>query len=259
VYEPYWVVIVVGYPIIGLGLSAFNYRIIHIRRISLTLYPNPHPHTIGFGLSTSAWISKTLLHIRIIRIRIGSDAEIIHTTFIPTRQRGGPRPSLLRCVAPPPMLLYRRLPRSSTWEEGPSAPFLFAYPSPPGSLSLSICESHMAPRGHGAAAPTSPWTRTSRAAASGMSGAHPPPRDQAAATVPDAATTCAILELGQRFGIGRGEWGGGGAIVGVEEEAQPRQGPSAAAGQGSSSPAEVVAAADLVPVEVGLFSHPPPR
>jgi hypothetical protein len=27
---------------------------------------------------------KTLLHIRIIRIRIGSDAEIIHTTFIPT-------------------------------------------------------------------------------------------------------------------------------------------------------------------------------
>jgi hypothetical protein len=118
----------------------------------------------------------------------------------------------------------------------------------------------MAPRGHGAAAPTSPWTRTSRATASGMPGAHPPPRDQAAATVPDAATTYAtILELGQRFGIGRGEWGGGGAIVGVEEEAQPRQGPSAAAGQGSSSPAEVVAAADLVPVEVGLFSHPPPR
>jgi hypothetical protein len=55
-YEPYWVVIVVGYPIIGLGLSAFNYRIIHICRILLTPYPNPHPHTIGFGLSTSAWI-----------------------------------------------------------------------------------------------------------------------------------------------------------------------------------------------------------
>jgi hypothetical protein len=84
VYEPYWAVIVVGYPIISLGLSAFNYRIIHIHRISLTPYPNPHPHTIGFGLFTSAWISKTLLHIRIIRIRIGSDAEIIHTTFIPS-------------------------------------------------------------------------------------------------------------------------------------------------------------------------------
>jgi hypothetical protein len=78
--------IVVGYPIIGIGLSAFNYRIIHIRRISLTPYPNPHPHTIGFELSTSAWASKALLHIRIIRIqiRIGSDAEIIHTTFIPS-------------------------------------------------------------------------------------------------------------------------------------------------------------------------------
>jgi hypothetical protein len=73
VYEPYWAVIVVGYPIISLGLSTFNYRIIHIHRISLTPYPNLHPHTIGFGLSTSAWISKTLLHIRIIRIRIGSD------------------------------------------------------------------------------------------------------------------------------------------------------------------------------------------
>jgi hypothetical protein len=84
VYEPYWAVIVVGYPIIGLGLSVFNYRIIRIRRISLTPYPNPHPHTIGFGLSTSTWISKTLLHIRIIWIRVGSDAEIIHTTFITT-------------------------------------------------------------------------------------------------------------------------------------------------------------------------------
>jgi hypothetical protein len=73
VYGLYWAVIVVGYTIIGLGLSAFNYRIIHIRRILLTPYPNPHPHTIGFGLSTSVWISKTLLHIRIIRIRIGSD------------------------------------------------------------------------------------------------------------------------------------------------------------------------------------------
>jgi hypothetical protein len=73
VYEPYWDVIVVGYPIIRLGLSAFNYRIIHIHRISLTPYHIPHPHTIGFGLSTSAWISKTLLNIRIIRIRIGSD------------------------------------------------------------------------------------------------------------------------------------------------------------------------------------------
>jgi hypothetical protein len=52
VYEPY----VVGYHIIGLGLSAFNYQIIHIRRISLTPYPNPHPHTIGFGLSKSTWI-----------------------------------------------------------------------------------------------------------------------------------------------------------------------------------------------------------
>jgi hypothetical protein len=86
VYEPYWAVIVVGYPIIGFGLSAFNYRIIHIRRISLTPYPNPHPHTIGFGLSTSAWISETLLHIHIIRIWIGSDAEIIHTTFIINRE-----------------------------------------------------------------------------------------------------------------------------------------------------------------------------
>jgi hypothetical protein len=84
VYGPYWVVIVVGYPIIGLGLSAFNYQIIHIHRISLTPYPNPHPHTIRFGFSTSAWISKTLLHIHIFRIRIGSDAEIINTTFIPT-------------------------------------------------------------------------------------------------------------------------------------------------------------------------------
>jgi hypothetical protein len=46
VYEPYWGVIVVGYPIIGLGLSAFNYRIIHIYRISLTPYLNPHPHKI---------------------------------------------------------------------------------------------------------------------------------------------------------------------------------------------------------------------
>jgi hypothetical protein len=70
VYEPYWAVIVVGYLFIGLGLSAFNYRIIHIRRISLTPYPNPRLHTIGFELSTSTWISKTLLHIRIIRIRI---------------------------------------------------------------------------------------------------------------------------------------------------------------------------------------------
>jgi hypothetical protein len=84
VYEPYWAVIVIGYPIIGLGLSAFNHRIIHIRRISLTPYPNLHPHTIGIRLSTSARISKTLLHVRIIRIRIGSDAEIIHTTLIPT-------------------------------------------------------------------------------------------------------------------------------------------------------------------------------
>jgi hypothetical protein len=83
VHEPYWAVIVFGYPIIGLRLSAFNYQTIHIRRISLIPYPNPHPHTIGFGLSTFAWISKTLLHIRIIRIRIGSDVEIIHTTFIP--------------------------------------------------------------------------------------------------------------------------------------------------------------------------------
>jgi hypothetical protein len=81
-----WVVIVIGYPIINFGLSAFNYRIIHIRRISLTPnpHPHPHPHTIGFGLSTTAWISKTLLQIRIIRIRIGSDAEIIHTTFVPS-------------------------------------------------------------------------------------------------------------------------------------------------------------------------------
>jgi hypothetical protein len=71
VYEPYWAVIVVRYPIIGLGLSAFNYQTIHICRISLTPYPNLHPHTIRFGLSTSARISKTLLHIRIIRIRIG--------------------------------------------------------------------------------------------------------------------------------------------------------------------------------------------
>jgi hypothetical protein len=85
VYEPYWAVIVVGYPIIGLGLSAFNYRIIHIRRISLTPYPNLHQHTIGFGLSTSTWILKTLLHIHTIRILIGSDAEIIHTAFIPSR------------------------------------------------------------------------------------------------------------------------------------------------------------------------------
>jgi hypothetical protein len=84
VYESYWAVIVVRNPIIGLGLSAFNYRIIHIRRISLTPYPNPHPHTIGCGLSTFAWISNSLLHIHIIWIRIGSDAEIIQTTFIPT-------------------------------------------------------------------------------------------------------------------------------------------------------------------------------
>jgi hypothetical protein len=80
-------VIEVGYPIIGLRLSAFNYQIIHIRRISLTPYPNPHPHTIGFGLSTSAWISKTLLHICIIQIWIGLDAEIIHTTFISTLEQ----------------------------------------------------------------------------------------------------------------------------------------------------------------------------
>jgi hypothetical protein len=79
VYGSYWVVIVVGYPIIGLELSAFNY----IHRISLTLYPNPQPHTIGFGFSTSAWISKIIIHIQIIRIQIRSDAEIIHTTFIP--------------------------------------------------------------------------------------------------------------------------------------------------------------------------------
>jgi hypothetical protein len=84
VYEPCWAVIEVEYPIIGLRLSAFNYQIIHIRQISLTPYPNPHPHTIGFGLSTSAWISKTLLHICIIQIWIGLDAEIIHTTFIST-------------------------------------------------------------------------------------------------------------------------------------------------------------------------------
>jgi hypothetical protein len=71
VYGRYWAVIVAGYPIIGLRLSAFNYQLIHIRRISLTPYPNPHPHTIGFGLSTSTWITKTLLHIRIIRIRVG--------------------------------------------------------------------------------------------------------------------------------------------------------------------------------------------
>jgi hypothetical protein len=79
-------VIVVGYPIINFELSAFNYQIIHIRRISLTPNPHPHSHIIGFRLSTSAWISKTLLQIRIIRIRIriGSDAEIIHTTFIPS-------------------------------------------------------------------------------------------------------------------------------------------------------------------------------
>jgi hypothetical protein len=77
----------VGYPIIGLGLSAFNYRIIHIRQISLTPYPNPHPHTIGFGLSTSACISKTILHIHIIQIRIGSYAESIHTTFITNHYR----------------------------------------------------------------------------------------------------------------------------------------------------------------------------
>jgi hypothetical protein len=84
VYEPYWAVIVVEYPIVGLRLSAFNYWIIYIRRILLTPYPNPHPHTIGFGLSTTTWISKTLLRIRIIQIRIGSDVEIIHTTLVPS-------------------------------------------------------------------------------------------------------------------------------------------------------------------------------
>jgi hypothetical protein len=84
VYEPYWVVIVVGYTIIGLGLSAFDYRIIYIRRIALTPYHNPHPHTIGFGSSTSAWISKTRLHIRIIRIRIGSDQMRELSTPLPS-------------------------------------------------------------------------------------------------------------------------------------------------------------------------------
>jgi hypothetical protein len=101
------VVIVVRYPVINFGLSAFNYRIIHIRRMSLTPNPHPHPHTIGFGLSTSAWISKNLLQIRIIRIRIGSNAEIIHTTFIPSRVRAPRMESWPR--PPPPHLTRRRL------------------------------------------------------------------------------------------------------------------------------------------------------
>jgi hypothetical protein len=49
------------------GLSASCH---HIRRISLTPYLNPLPHTIRFGLSTSAWVSKTRFHIHIIRIRM---------------------------------------------------------------------------------------------------------------------------------------------------------------------------------------------
>jgi hypothetical protein len=88
VYEPYWAVIVVGYPIISLGLSAFNYQIIHIHRISLTPYPNPHSHIIRFGLSTSAWISKTFLHIRIIRIRIVSDRMRKLSTPLSSLPRG---------------------------------------------------------------------------------------------------------------------------------------------------------------------------
>jgi hypothetical protein len=64
VYRPYHAVIVVGYHIINLRLSAFNYRIIHIRRISLTPYPDLHPHTIGFGLSASAYNRIQIIHIR---------------------------------------------------------------------------------------------------------------------------------------------------------------------------------------------------
>jgi hypothetical protein len=40
----------VRYPIISLGLSVFNYWMIHIRRILLIPYPTPYPHTIGSGL-----------------------------------------------------------------------------------------------------------------------------------------------------------------------------------------------------------------
>jgi hypothetical protein len=67
-------------------LVGYYYRariIPYLSDISLTPYPNPHLQTIRFILSTSAWISKTLLHICIIRIWIGSNAEIIHITFIP--------------------------------------------------------------------------------------------------------------------------------------------------------------------------------
>jgi hypothetical protein len=43
VYEPYWAVIVVGYPIISLGLSAHNrIRIIHIRMDIKNSSPYPH-------------------------------------------------------------------------------------------------------------------------------------------------------------------------------------------------------------------------
>jgi hypothetical protein len=46
------------YPIISLRLSAFNYRIIYIRQISLTPYVNLHPHTIRFGLFTISGYKK---------------------------------------------------------------------------------------------------------------------------------------------------------------------------------------------------------
>jgi hypothetical protein len=67
-------------------LVGYYYRariIPYLSDISLTPYPNPHLQTIGFILSISAWISKTLLHMCIIRIWIGSNAEIIYITFIP--------------------------------------------------------------------------------------------------------------------------------------------------------------------------------
>ena len=59
----------------------FNYRIIHIRRISSIPYPTPHSQIIEFGLSTSTRIFKTLIRILKIQIRNGPERRIIHTTF----------------------------------------------------------------------------------------------------------------------------------------------------------------------------------
>jgi hypothetical protein len=180
--------------------------------------------------------------------------RVVFTYVAAPHQQAGPKSSLLHCVAPPPMLLYQRLPCTSACE-GSSAPSSSRTPLSHGSLSIRESRRNLA-----ATTPPPDLSLDAHVPSCSLRDGRSPPAAQGPSRRRRrSARRChhlryhprarsEIWNWTKRIGWRRGRDRGGGGVDSTGALRRCRLGLKFSRG------GHVVA--DPIPVEVGLFPHP---